>query len=78
MFWRRRGDEQAWLVWQRLEPYANVHVWLPPGTHSGRPVVWIDDWFEDHPANLVQRADRHIRRLFRDVDRHKRRSGREA
>ena len=45
-----RGDEQAWLVWQRLEPYANVHAWLPPGTHSGRPVAWIDDWFEDHPA----------------------------
>jgi hypothetical protein len=138
MFWRRRGDEQAWHTWQRLEPYANaprpqagqrgqsttllgyvqgvyqhgrrgdkamvdfgsagvwdtwwegmrplprtwvlvaVHVWMPPGTHSGQAVLWIDDRHEQHPGNLVKRANRHTLRLVRDQQRQQRRSRREV
>jgi hypothetical protein len=131
MFWRRRGDEKAWHVWQRLEPYANapvprgeresapllghvqrvyqhgrrgdkavvnfgaagiwdtwwegmrprarswvlvaVHLWLPPGTHSGEPVLWIDQCYEEHSGNLNERANRYARRLLRDQQRELRR-----
>jgi hypothetical protein len=136
MFWRRRGDERAWHIWQRLAPYANppkpqvtprgestpmlgylqgvylrgrrgdkatvdlgtagvwdswwegmrppsrawvlisVHLWMPPGTHSGEPVLWIDEWHEEHPGDLPNRAARHARRLARAEQRRARRQAR--
>lgn len=85
----RRGDKAmvdfggagVWDTWwEGMRPLSRtwvlvaVHVWLPPGTHSGKPVLWIDAWDEQHPGNLAKRADRHGRRLARDQRRQRSRS----
>ena len=89
----RRGDKAmvnfgaagVWDTWwEGMRPpsgswvLVSVHLWLPPGTHSGRPVLWVDALHEAHPGNLAIRADRHVQRLFRDLERHKRRSWRDG
>ena len=44
---------------------VSAHLWAPPGTHSGRDVLWIDEWHWAVPARTVRRADRYARRLSR-------------
>jgi hypothetical protein len=41
------------------------HMWVPPGTHSGKPVLWIDQVLGVYPPDLAKRAQRHERRLAR-------------
>lgn len=35
------------------------HLWTPPGTHSGEPVIYIDKWLNEWPGDIVRRARRH-------------------
>lgn len=76
----RRGDKAEvsfgaagiWDTWwEGMRPRAGnwvlveVHLWLPPGTHSGEPVLWVEQCYEEHSRNLNERANRHVRRLLR-------------
>jgi hypothetical protein len=45
---------------------AYVHLWLPPGTHSDEPVLWVDSWESRLPARTLKRALRHQARLDRE------------
>lgn len=66
------GGGGRWDTWwpnSRPSPghwvLVDCHLWYPPGTHSGRPVVWIDAWHQQWSDKAVRRAKRHERRLDR-------------
>lgn len=42
---------------------AYMHLWLPPGTHSDEPVLWVDSWEARLPASSLKRGLRHQARL---------------
>lgn len=60
------GPQDTW--WEHMRPAANqwvvvrTHLWLPPGTHSGQQVVWIDAWESWAAGDVSWRAQRHERR----------------
>jgi hypothetical protein len=85
----RRGDKAmvnfgiagVWDTWwEGMRPRSgnwvlvSVHLWIPPGTHSGQPVLWVDNLYEAHPGDLAMRAERHTQRLSRDQEPRERRS----
>lgn len=64
------GQRDTW--WEGRRPPARgtyvvvvAHVWNPPGTHSGREVIWIDQVIDVLSPWLVWRGRRHARRLAR-------------
>jgi hypothetical protein len=67
------GNAGVWDTWwEGMRPRSgdwvlvSVHLWTPPGTHSGQPVLWVDNLYEAHPGDLTMRAERHVQRLSRD------------
>jgi hypothetical protein len=54
-----RAPKGRWVV-------VTVHLWSPPGTHSGRHVLWVDHWESWAPGDTAQRARRHQRRLEKE------------
>lgn len=67
------GQWDTW--WEGRHPKAgswvliDCHLWTPPGTHSGAPVLWVDAWRGTWSNRLKQRADRHRQRLASAVAR---------
>ncbi|WP_103382325.1 hypothetical protein [Pseudonocardia dioxanivorans] len=58
-WWKgRRPANGCWVL-------VDCHLWVPPGTHSGQPVLWVDSWLGEWPGDLLLRARRHERRLGR-------------
>lgn len=57
-----RPPKKKWVV-------VEAHLWLPPGTHSGRQVLWIDRWESWAPADTQIRALRHQRKMEKDQNR---------
>lgn len=49
-----------------------THLWWPPGTHSGRPVLWVDTWRANWPTKLDHQAGRHQHQLEKLARRAKR------
>jgi hypothetical protein len=64
------GPQDTW--WPSMRPpkgnwvVVRVHLWLPPGTHSGRHVLWVDQWESWAPGDVRQRAMRHERRMAKE------------
>ena len=64
------GTQDTW--WEHMQPpvdqwvVVHVHPWFPPGTHSGRMVLWVDHWEWWAPGDVQWRAQRHQRRLERE------------
>jgi hypothetical protein len=67
------GTQDTW--WERMRPPVNnwvvvhAHLWLPPGTHSERPVLWVDHWESWAPGDTRMRALRHQRKLEKEQTR---------
>jgi hypothetical protein len=61
------GSQDTW--WPSMRPpvgkwvVVSVRLWLPPGTHSGRHVLWVDHWESWAPGDVHRRAMRHERRV---------------
>ncbi|MHB1773384.1 MAG: hypothetical protein ACYCST_16920 [Acidimicrobiales bacterium] len=64
------GMQDTWWPWQcpRKGTWVLVraHLWVPPGTHSGRDVWWIDSTEGAWPRSLARQARRHERRITRE------------
>jgi len=43
-----------------------AHLWSS-GTHSGEPVVWVDELLETYPASVEEGAQRHQKHLEREA-----------
>lgn len=63
------GVQDTWWPQGRPEVGSwvavHVHLWLPPGTHSEEPVLWVDGWESQLRAPAMKRALRHQARLDR-------------
>lgn len=70
-FGQSAGRRDTW--WPNSRPQAGswvlveCHLWLPPGTHSGAPVLYIDKWFQSLPEKTIKRARRHESRLSKQA-----------
>ncbi|MGH2940453.1 MAG: hypothetical protein ACRDPE_20285 [Solirubrobacterales bacterium] len=64
------GVQDTW--WEQVRPpvgrwvVVRTRLWLPPGTHSEMPVVWIEGWESWAPGDTYTRALRHEQRLQRE------------
>ena len=67
------GTQDTW--WEHMRPpvghwvIVHAHLWLPPGTHSGYQVLWIDRWESWAAGDTPKRARRHKRRVERGAAR---------
>lgn len=67
------GTQDTW--WEHLRPpvgnwvIVHAHLWLPPGTHSGNQVLWIDRWESWAAGDTPKRARRHQRRMEKEAAR---------
>jgi hypothetical protein len=70
------GTRDTW--WPHAHPprkswvVITAHIWLPPGTHSGREVLWVDGWEVRASVDVQRRALRHERRLVMEMQRRER------
>jgi hypothetical protein len=48
---------------------VTAHIWLPPGTHSGREALWIDGWEVRARDDVQRKVLRHERRLAKEAQR---------
>ena len=61
------GTQDTW--WPLMRPpvgrwvVVRAHLWLPPGTHSERHVIWIEHWASWAEGDVRLRALRHQRRM---------------
>jgi hypothetical protein len=61
------GPQDTW--WPQTRPpvgrwvVVQTHLWLPPGTHSGQHVIWIEHWESWADGDIQLRAARHQRRM---------------
>jgi hypothetical protein len=66
------GEQDTW--WEWMNPpvgrwvIVRASLWLPPGTHSGEHVIWINSWESWAPADTYKRALRHQLRMERLAD----------
>jgi len=64
------GVQDTW--WPKTCPEVGswvlvyVHLWLPPGTHSDEPVLWVDSWESQLRKVALKRALRYQARLDRE------------
>jgi hypothetical protein len=67
------GLQDTW--WPQMSPpvgqwvVVRARVWLPPGTHSERPVIWIEHWESRAEGDVKLRASRHQRRTEKQAGR---------
>lgn len=61
------GLQDTW--WEHTRPpvgawvVVDVHLWLPPGTHSDEQVIWVDAWAATFTPAMHRQAMRHQRRM---------------
>jgi len=67
------GTQDTW--WEDARPpighwvLVHAHLWLPPGTHSERQVLWVDHWESWASGDVPTRARRHQRRMEKEAAR---------
>lgn len=76
------GLQDTWWEHQRppVDSWVIVHAhrWLPPGTHSGQQVFWIDEWESWAEGDIRMRALRHQRRMEKEGTLHAEAPARES
>jgi len=65
----RAGRWDTWWLNECPRPgmwvLVDCHLWIPPGTHSGRSILYIDAWRGHWTEEIIGRAARHERRRLK-------------